>query len=206
MAEDADTEIAAAYDARAIEYVDALGAMDQMDARDIALISGWRDSTSGLLVDAGCGPGHWTAHLASAGREARGVDLSAELIAAARRRHPSVPFDVGSFVDLPFATGSAGGILAWYSLIHTPPADVLDALGEFARVLAPGGSILLGFFDGEPSERFAHAVAPAWFWSVDALTDLCADAGLEVVSSQTRSRVPGEVSARPHASIIVRSR
>lgn len=134
----------------------------------------------------------------------RGIDLSSEFIATARRRHSGIPFEVGSFRTLPFEAESLGGILAWYSLIHTPPSDVPEILAEFARVLAPGGSLLIGFFDGEPRERFAHAVAPAYFWSADALTAVLADAGFEVVSTGSRGREPGEISTRPHGSLEAR--
>lgn len=73
-------------------------------------------------------------------------------------------------------------------------------------MLAPGGSILLGFFDGEPREPFAHAVAPAFFWSADSLAGLLVDAGFAVVSSETRGREQGEISARPHGSLVARRR
>jgi ubiquinone/menaquinone biosynthesis C-methylase UbiE len=202
MVQGTDATIGSAYDARAAKYVELAGAIEQMDARDAAVIAAWRDATPGRLLDAGCGPGHWTEFLGRGGRDARGVDLSVEFIATARSRHPGIAFEVGTFRDLPFDSGSFGGILAWYSLIHTPPADVPGVLAEFARVLAPGGSILIGFFDGEPREPFAHAVAPAYFWSADALAELLADAGFAVVSTEGRGREIGEISARPHGSLV----
>lgn len=201
MSDGSDAGVAAAYDARAAEYVALAGAIEQMDARDVTAIGRWRDSTPGVLLDAGCGPGHWTGFLAEGDREVRGVDLSVGFIESARLQHPDIAFDLGSFRELPVATGSVGGILAWYSLIHTAPAEVPEILAEFARVLAPGGSILIGFFDGEPRAPFAHAVAPAYFWSAEALGALLAHAGFDVVSTGRRGRVRGEVSARPHAEI-----
>lgn len=205
MVQGTDAAIGSAYDARAAEYVELAGAIEQMDARDAAVIAAWRDATAGLLLDAGCGPGHWTEFLGKDGREVRGVDLSAEFIMTAKNRHPGIAFEVGTFRDLPLDSGSVGGILAWYSLIHTPPADLPEIFMEFGRVLAPGGSILIGFFDGEPRESFAHAVAPAFFWSADALAEMLADAGFEVVSTETRGRETGEISARPHGSLVART-
>ena len=41
------------------------------------------------VIDAGCGPGHVTAHLAAAGADARGLDLSPEMIAEARSGIPT---------------------------------------------------------------------------------------------------------------------
>lgn len=202
MVQGTDAAIGSAYDARAAEYVELAGSIEQMDARDAAIIAAWRDATPGRLLDAGCGPGHWTELLGRDGREARGIDLSAEFIATAKSRHPGIAFEVGSFRDLPLEDGAVGGILAWYSLIHTPPVELPEIFVEFGRVLAPGGSILIGFFDREPREPFAHAVAPAFFWSADALAELLADAGFDLVSSETRGREQGEISARPHGSLV----
>ena len=196
-----DDSIAAAYDARAAEYIEIAGSVDQMDAADRSLIAAWRDATEGPLLDAGCGPGLWTDFLHDGHREVQGVDISEEFLASARCTYPHLRFEAASFRTLPVADASLGGILAWYSLIHTPPAEIPAVLSEFARVLTPGGSLLIGFFDGPPREPFAHAVTQAYFWSVDALAACLEGAGFMVGASEQRPRVPGEVSRRPHASI-----
>ena len=197
-------DVAAAYDARAAEYAEIGGRLDQMDARDVALIARWRDETPGLLLDAGCGPGHWTRFLGEGGREVVGVDISAEFLRFARQDHPELRFEHASFSAVPVEDRSVGGILAWYSLIHTDPTEVPAVLREFARALAPGGSLLLGFFVGEPREAFAHAVTTAHFWSADALGPLLTDAGFEVTFTEQREREPGEMSVRPHGALIAR--
>ncbi|MFE6736712.1 class I SAM-dependent methyltransferase [Microbacterium sp. NPDC057650] len=201
-----DVQTAAAYDARAAEYIKLLGDISQLDAADADAIGRWRDATAGPLLDAGCGPGLWTAFLNDDGHEAQGIDLSAEFITSARERHRGIDFRVGSFRDLPFPDASFGGILAWYSLIHTPPEDLPAVLGEFARVLEPGGSILIGFFDGEPREPFAHAVTGAYFWDGSAMTALLEEAGFAVTASERRDRSPGEASRRPHGAVTARRR
>jgi len=196
-----DASIAAAYDARAAEYIEIAGSIDQMDAADRRLIAQWRDATPGALLDAGCGPGLWTEFLHDGSRDVVGIDLSEEFLASARRTYPHLRFEIGTFRELPAADASLGGILAWYSLIHTPPAEAPGVLQEFARTLTPGGSILIGFFDGPPREPFQHAVTEAYFWSVETLDALLADAGFTVTSTDHRPRTPGEVSTRPHAAI-----
>ncbi|GGO88758.1 methyltransferase [Nocardioides phosphati] len=179
--------IASAYDARADEYVEKMGALHQMAAQDRATIRDWRDATAGRLLDAGCGPGHWTDVLADDGRrEALGLDGSAGFLASARRRFPAQAFLAGDLAALPLAPGAVGGVLAWYSIIHTAPAGLPAVLGELARVLTPGGSLLLGFFDGEPGLPFDHAVTTAYFWSAEALTDLLRPHGFVVERSASR--------------------
>ncbi|SDL31042.1 Methyltransferase domain-containing protein [Nocardioides sp. YR527] len=181
------TEIGAAYDSRAAEYIDLFGTIDQLAERDRETITTWRDTTSGRLLDAGCGPGLWSQELTTNGvREVVGLDASAEFVTAARARYRDASFQRADLAALPLGDRSIGGILAWYSIIHTPPADLPAILGEFARVLAPGGSALIGFFDGEPGEAFDHAVHTAYYWSPGALGDLLAPHGFTVAQARTR--------------------
>lgn len=196
-----DSAIAAAYDARAAEYIALIGEADQLAAQDRDEIGGWADAVHGCVLDAGCGPGLWTCFLHDRGHEVVGIDLSAQFIAHARERHPHLDFTHGSFAALPYEDSSLGGVLAWYSLIHTAPEELPSVLTEFARVLAPGGSILIGFFDGAPHAPFAHAVTTAYFWTADALSRLLEDAGFVVTASERRERVLGEVSSRPHGAL-----
>ncbi|WP_406021532.1 class I SAM-dependent methyltransferase [Nocardioides sp. NBC_00850] len=196
------TEIGAAYDGRAAEYIDLFGTIDQLAERDRETITTWRDTTTGRLLDAGCGPGLWSQELTKAGvREVFGLDASAEFVTAARARYPDVSFERADLAALPLKARSIGGILAWYSIIHTPPADLPAILDEFARVLTPGGSVLIGFFDGEPGEAFDHAVHTAYYWSAEALGNLLAPHGFIVEQASARQdpgarRRQGDLVAR----------
>ncbi|MBD0709560.1 MULTISPECIES: class I SAM-dependent methyltransferase [unclassified Streptomyces] len=140
-----------------------------------------RETGNSLTADVGCGPGHLTALLRERGLDAFGLDLSPAMVAHARRAHPELRFDEARMEDLPVEDGALGGVLAHYSMIHTPPADLPALLAEQVRVLAPGGLILVSFFgtEKEPEPvRFDHKVAPAYCWPVDHLTTLLTEAGL----------------------------
>ncbi|MBT2585282.1 class I SAM-dependent methyltransferase [Arthrobacter sp. ISL-95] len=192
--------VRAAYSARAEEYTALFGTISSTHPADQRLVLSWAQGLSGKVIDAGCGPGQWTEFLCSAGVDVQGVDLVPEFIETARQNYPDIDFAVGSLGRLPTPDQSLAGILAWYSLIHTPPAGISRVLGEFARCLPPGGGLLLGFFEGPILEAFPHAVTPAYFWPVEEMSARLLKAGFTVVGTYARVD-PG---ARPHAAIVAR--
>lgn len=132
------------------------------------------------VADVGCGPGHVTAMLHDLGLDVFGLDLSPAMVDHARQAHPELRFDEARMEALPVEDRTLGGVLARYSMIHTPPGEVPALLTEQARVLAPGGLLLVSFFatDGPEPVRFDHKVTPAYSWPVDRFAELLAGAGL----------------------------
>lgn len=192
-----DNTVCSAYGERAREYTDALGAMDAVAAEDQALVTDWASTLNGHVIDAGCGPGHWTHYLHRFGLDIAGVDLVPEFVAEASTRFPEVSYELGDLRNLPSKDGSLGGILSWYSIIHAQPEEVPIILTEFFRVLSPGGSLLLGFFRGNNTEPFDHAVTTAYYWSIEAMSSSLEGTGFRVQETHARQD-PG---ARPHAAI-----
>jgi SAM-dependent methyltransferase len=190
----------AAYSRRAAEYIDLLGSMDAVHPSDLQVVSTWASEVDGDIVDAGCGPGHWTNFLTQEGYDARGIDQVPEFIAHARGTYPTVDFAIGSLDSLDVSTGSVNGVLSWYSLIHYQPETIQVPLREFDRALKPGGTLLVGFFEGPVIEEFAHAVTPAYRWPVDAFSAELSEAGFDVVESHVR-KTAGQ---RSLAAIIAR--
>lgn len=47
-----------------------------------------------------------------------GIDLSAGMVAAARRAYTYTEFREGDFLDLPARDGEFGAVVAFYSIIH----------------------------------------------------------------------------------------
>lgn len=131
-------------------------------------------------ADAGCGPGHLTAMLHELGLDAFGLDLSPAMVDHARRAHPALAFDEARMESLPLNDNTLGGVLAHYSMIHTPPSELPALLAEQARVLAPGGLLLTSFFATEAPApvRFDHKVTPAYSWPPDHFAALLTEAGL----------------------------
>ena len=145
----------------------------------------------GRVADLGCGPGEVTAHLAAQGLDAFGLDLSAAMLAVARRNHPALRFEQGSMLDLPFPDGSLAGAVSWYSSIHTPDERLPDLFAELYRVLAPGGQLLAAFQVGrEPlclEKPWGHSVALDFRRRLpDDMAGLMADAGFRLASRTVR--------------------
>jgi SAM-dependent methyltransferase len=192
--------VAAAYSARALEYVDVCGTIESVHPDDLGLVTSWAEKLTGPVVDAGCGPGHWTCLLASLGVDVEGVDVSETFVEHARRESPELTFRVGDIAALGVDDGSLGGILSWYSTIHHTPGRIAEPLAEFARTIRPGGGLLLGFFEWPELEPFDHAVVTAYRWPVELLCADVAAAGFEIVETHTRHD-PG---TRPHGTLIAR--
>lgn len=99
------------------------------------------------LLDAGCGNGSLSLRLARAGYDVTGIDLSPLQLARARDKSwdPTLAGSLrivhGSITQLPFAAGHFAGATCGEVLEHVPEDGA--AAREIARVLAPGGCLVL---------------------------------------------------------------
>jgi SAM-dependent methyltransferase len=135
------------------------------------------------VVDVGCGPGRVTGYLAELGVDVSGIDLSPRMVEVARREHPGLTFRVGSLLELDLVDAGLGGLVAWYSLVHTPPALLSVAFAEFARVLRPDGHVLVAFKAGDDrralTKAYGHDVdVDVYDYPPQMIADLLADAGI----------------------------
>lgn len=140
-----------AYDAVADAYANLLPGLDAEAYLDRALIDDFADrcqEAMGLVADVGCGTGRVSSYLAARGVDIFGLDLSSGMVEVARRRHPHLRFEVGQMEDLSIPDAGLAGLVAWYSLIHSAPDRLSSIVGEFARVLRPGGWLLTAFQTG----------------------------------------------------------
>jgi SAM-dependent methyltransferase len=160
---------------------------------------------SGSALDFGCGLGRLTQGLAPHFDEVHGVDISPSMIDGAREadRDGRCEFHLNMADDLAlFSSGRFDLVLSLYVIQHVPRRLAAGYLTDMARVLAPGGVLVVQVF-----VRRAGALGPArqalWnlavnarqaltrrpamqmhAWSVVRLTGLLERAGLEVVARQ----------------------
>lgn len=109
----------------------------------------------GVAVDAACGTGRLADELASRGHEVIGVDSSPDMLERARDRVSSGDFRVGDLRRLPVDDGTADLVTCALALTHV--AALAPVMAEFARVLRPGGHLVLS--DMHP-ERVLRGMIP----------------------------------------------
>jgi ubiquinone/menaquinone biosynthesis C-methylase UbiE len=113
------------------------------------------------VLDVGTGPGILLVELAAGRPDLRltGVDLSADMIAAATRNlHPfgeRAAARVGDVTDLPFPDRSFDLIVSSLSLHHWDHPEA--AVPELARILRPGGRVYIYDFPFAPFDKLADA-------------------------------------------------
>jgi ubiquinone/menaquinone biosynthesis C-methylase UbiE len=98
-----------------------------------------------VVADIGCGPGRDVMTLRAHGLHVVGIDLS-----LGQLRASDVPGLLQADMrHLPLQAGSVHGIWCWAALVHLPREAVPQALAEFARIAAAGGSLSMSIAQGD---------------------------------------------------------
>jgi ubiquinone/menaquinone biosynthesis C-methylase UbiE len=98
------------------------------------------------VLDVGCGDGART--LANLPGGSVGFDVSRRSLELARETVPDARLVQGEMTRLPVADDSVDAITAYHAVFHVPRADHPTVYGEFARVLRPGGTLLMTLSGG----------------------------------------------------------
>ncbi|NOT39826.1 MAG: class I SAM-dependent methyltransferase [Alphaproteobacteria bacterium] len=98
------------------------------------------------MLDVGCGEGRFCRMLASQGVAVTGIDPTRALIDEAQARHPGGTYIEADAVKLPFDGGAFDLVVSCLSLVDI--ADAAAAIAEMARVLEPGGRLLIANSNG----------------------------------------------------------
>ena len=106
----------------------------------------------GVALDAACGTGRHADYLASLGHRVIGVDGSPGMLAKARAKVPDGEFHEGDLHRLPVPDDHVDVVVCTLALTHV--RDLAPVLAEFARVLRPGGHLVIS--DGRGFMINAH--------------------------------------------------
>ena len=115
---------------------------------------------TGAALDAACGTGRLASSLVARGHHVIGVDSSPDMLAVARRRLPTAEFLLGEIENLPVPDDSFDVVTCGLALSHL--SSVGTAMLEFARVLRPGGHLVISDVSAELILRgsVVHALGP----------------------------------------------
>jgi ubiquinone/menaquinone biosynthesis C-methylase UbiE len=129
-----------AYEQKARGYdAEAAGGLFTVDEPVVAECLAGR--APGVALDAACGTGRFAEFLARRGHQVIGVDSSPDMLAHARRRVLGGEFHVAELDRLPLPDDSVDVIVCALALVHVPSLQPM--LAEFARVLRPGGDLVI---------------------------------------------------------------
>ncbi|HEY7779803.1 MAG TPA: methyltransferase domain-containing protein [Ktedonobacterales bacterium] len=159
------------------------------------------------VLDVGCGTGTLALDVGrQVGRAGRvvGVDPAVAQIAWARakatRRHVPVEFQTGVIERLDFADGTFDVVLSTLMMHHLPASLKRQSLAELARVLKPGGRLVIADFPRQRDRQGRVARFHAGGSDLDDLTALVTEAGFSQV--ETEALRPGRFSAFPGAGFV----
>jgi SAM-dependent methyltransferase len=111
----------------------------------------------GRALDIGCGNGGWLLKLRTLGWRVEGVEFSAQ--ACQQARAAGLTVHQGSLVDAELPSEHFDVVRIWQTLEHVP--DPAGVLREIARILKPGGQLLVGVPNA--GGWLARAWGPLWF-------------------------------------------
>ena len=170
----------------------------------------------GRALDAGCGTGRHAGHLAELGFETVGVDATEAMLDVARESYPGVAFRTGRLEALPLDDDSVDVIVSALAVCHAP--DLGAVFAEFARVLAPGGTIIVsdphpttvlvggvaGFRnpDADPAEGLTMPFVPNLHHPLSTYVNAAVGSGLEVAGCDEITYPESAIVANPAYAMV----
>lgn len=151
-----------------------------------------------VVADVGCGTGNAAELLAAHVREVIAIDQSATMLDAAKRRvgtRKNVRFIQGPLEALPLPDAGVDAAVCVLVLHHVN--DPVDAMGELARVVRPGGTVLIADMFEHDRAIYRQTMGHLHLgFSASQVRRLMEDAGLERVNvsalqSEPDARGPG---------------
>ena len=106
-----------------------------------AVLDAGRVTSGTRLLDAGCGAGLLALLAKLRGARVAALDASAPLLAIARERLTDADLREGELEQLPFADASFDVVTAVNSVFYA--SDIAAAMAELARVVRPGGRVVV---------------------------------------------------------------
>ena len=151
------------------------------------------------VLDLGIGGGALSRRLVRAGAVVTGVDPSTALLERARRRMPGATFLEGHGAAIPLADSAVDKAASVNTLYFW--ADPAVVMAELARVLAPGGRLVLGFQTAEAVRAWPGHVHGFHAWDEATIAAAAEAAAFRIVAVE-----PGhDPRVRDYRTLVARS-
>jgi len=130
-----------------VRAIDAIGFVGHrvhiLREREVSTLLRWagEELRGGRLLDLAGGDGYWARHAARLGARAVSLDISMTKSVRGQRYSDPPGLVVGDALRLPFDDGSFDVVISVCAIEHFP--DGGTALDEVARVLGPGGQLVM---------------------------------------------------------------
>ena len=198
------TSITAYWNAVAPRYLELF--RNEFDSKpyDLKRIAAFCDrlGKGARVCDAGCGPcAHLSRMITDRGLEVLGIDISPVCIELARLEGPTLHFAVMDMSSMTIPSATLDGLLNYYSLHYMEQLQLQKAFQEFARVLKPGGSLLLAAKEGSQADWINCPMGSGErvYWrefNPAELEMLAKQSGFEQIQCEIREPLPGEIASR----------
>jgi SAM-dependent methyltransferase len=159
------------------------------------------------ILDAGCGTGSPTARqFADAGHSVVGIDISEEMLRLARRDVPEAEFLRRPIEELDASLGEFAAVVAFFSLLMLPRAEIPLALKNIHDLLEPGGHFVLGMVEADLDDtpiQFLGSPVRVTGYMRDELVALVAEAGFEVTELRHLTYAPASAELLPEVQLFL---
>jgi ubiquinone/menaquinone biosynthesis C-methylase UbiE len=175
------------YFAAHAEHWDAMRSLHVAEGEvEAALARALSQAPIGRLVDVGTGTGRMLALFGGEASHATGIDRSPEMLRLARAKLNGAAIELrqGDIGALPLEDGCADTVIL-HQVLHYLPAPEA-AIAELARILAPGGRVLIVDFASHDLEELRDRDAHARLgFSDEQISGWCAAAGLDFTAVES---------------------
>lgn len=140
------------------------------------------------ILDVGCGAGKPVdAYLVNQGYAVNGIDISPRMIALAKENVPDAFYEIKDMSELKDGEYCVNGIVAFYSIFHTPRGKHQELLHMFASFMPNGGPLLITMSVRSREDREDDFHGEKMFWrhyGADKNTELVVYAGFTIVLNE----------------------
>jgi SAM-dependent methyltransferase len=159
------------------------------------------------ILDAGCGTGLPTARqLLDAGFAVTGIDISEVMLTLARRNVPEADLRRLDLSEAGPELGRFDAVVAFFSLLMMPRAEIPAALARLRGVLVRGGLLVLGMVEADVDDvpiDFLGLPVRVTGYPRDELAHVVASAGFEILHASDLSYAPASTQAPPEVQLFL---